>query len=76
MEKIDGMVCTHIHLPKDASKKKIRPTVIVSRSVTYVLYWDICITFSHLCCVVSLKGALYRIWCGVNRLGDSGVKVV
>ena len=22
------------------------------------------------------KGALYRIWCGVNRLGDSGVKVV
>ena len=23
-----------------------------------------------------LKGALYRIWCGLNRLGDSGVKVV
>ena len=23
-----------------------------------------------------LKGALYGIWCGVNRLGDSGVKVV
>ena len=23
-----------------------------------------------------LKGALYRIWCGVNRLGDNGVKVV
>ena len=22
------------------------------------------------------KGALYSIWCGVNRLGDSGVKVV
>ena len=22
------------------------------------------------------KGTLYRIWCGVNRLGDSGVKVV
>ena len=22
-----------------------------------------------------LKGALYRIWCGVNRLSDSGVKV-
>ena len=22
------------------------------------------------------KGALYRIWCGVNKLGDSGVKVV
>ena len=21
----------------------------------------------------SLKGALYRIWCGVSRLGDSGV---
>ena len=24
----------------------------------------------------SFKGALYIIWCGVNRLGDSGVKVV
>ena len=24
----------------------------------------------------ALKGALYIIWCGVNRLGDSGVKVV
>ena len=23
-----------------------------------------------------IKWALYRIWCGVNRLGDSGVKVV
>ena len=23
-----------------------------------------------------LKEALYRIWCGVNMLGDSGVKVV
>ena len=23
-----------------------------------------------------IKGALYRIWCGVNRLGDSCVKVV
>ena len=23
-----------------------------------------------------IKGALYKIWCGVNRLGDSGVKVV
>ena len=23
-----------------------------------------------------IKGALYRIWCGVNRLGDNGVKVV
>ena len=23
---------------------------------------------------MSVKGALYRIWCGVNRLGDSGVK--
>ena len=25
---------------------------------------------------LSKKGALYRIWCGVNRLGDIGVKVV
>ena len=24
----------------------------------------------------TFKGALYRIWCGVNRLGDSSVKVV
>ena len=27
-------------------------------------------------CQNLLKGALYRIRCGVNRLGDSGVKVV
>ena len=25
---------------------------------------------------IYVKGALYRIWCGVNRPGDSGVKVV
>ena len=25
---------------------------------------------------MEIKGALYRIWCGVNRLGDSGAKVV
>ena len=25
---------------------------------------------------MAFKGALYRIWCGVNRLGDSVVKVV
>ena len=25
---------------------------------------------------MDIKGALYRIWCGVNRLGDSGVNVV
>ena len=25
---------------------------------------------------IDLKRSLYRIWCGVNRLGDSGVKVV
>ena len=24
----------------------------------------------------TIKGALYRIWCGLNRLGDSGAKVV
>ena len=23
-----------------------------------------------------VKGALYRMWCGVNRFGDSGAKVV
>ena len=23
-----------------------------------------------------IKGALYRIWCGVSKLGDSGMKVV
>ena len=26
--------------------------------------------------ITELKGALYRIWCGVNIPGDSGVKVV
>ena len=24
----------------------------------------------------NIKGAVYSIWCGVSRLGDSGVKVV
>ena len=28
------------------------------------------------CSCWTVKGALCRIWCGVNRLGDSGVKVV
>ena len=28
------------------------------------------------CLQLCFKGALYIIWCGVNRLGDSGVKVV
>ena len=28
------------------------------------------------CAIAWIKGALYRIWCGVNRLGDSGVNVV
>ena len=28
------------------------------------------IYYSHSKC--NIKGALYRIWCGVNRLGDSG----
>ena len=26
--------------------------------------------------VTLIKGAMYRIWCGMNRLGDSGAKVV
>ena len=30
--------------------------------------------WSGINCII--KGALYIIWCGVNRLGDSGVKVV
>ena len=32
-------------------------------SLTYVVLYN-------------MKGALYRICCGVNRLGDSGVNVV
>ena len=27
--------------------------------------------YTHTC--IYIKGALYRIWCGVNRLGVSGV---
>ena len=48
---------------------------IFYQHIVYV-YWGV-VYNHHLClCVVHLKGALYRIWCGVNRLGDSGVKVV
>ena len=32
--------------------------------------------FIHKIMLSYIKGALYRIWCGVNRLGDSGLKVV
>ena len=28
--------------------------------------------YGHMC----IKGALYRMWCCVNRLANSGVKVV
>ena len=28
---------------------------------------------STVLCNVAIKAGLYRIWCGVNRLGDSGV---
>ena len=31
---------------------------------------------SHFMWLDCIKGALYIIGCGVNRLGDSGVKVV
>ena len=30
----------------------------------YIIYLQVCL---------QIKEALYRIWCGVNRLGDSGV---
>ena len=33
------------------------------------------LTIKDMLALQELKGALYRIWCGVNRLGDSGVKV-
>ena len=38
-------------------------------NISYSLQVQVCID-------QLLKGPLYRIWCGVNRLGDSGVKVV
>ena len=36
-----------------------------------LLIWWLFELYTHL---VWFKGALYIIWCGVNRLGDSGVK--
>ena len=40
------------------------------------VYWGV-VYNHHLCiCDVHLNGALCILWCGVNRLGDSGVKVV
>ena len=40
--------------------------------------WDISVSDSKKVDVIwsRFKGAKYRIWCGVNRLGDSDVKVV
>ena len=39
----------------------ISKTACVDGKITSMIYKDL------------LKKALYRIWCGVNRLGDSGV---
>ena len=39
-------------------------------------YHGLNLTRSAIVRVFSIKGALYIIWCSVNRLGDSGVKVV
>ena len=47
--------------------------VVVARVVTSIVEGD---EMRHIRCdLTKLNGALYRIWCGVNRLGDSGVKV-
>ena len=42
---------------------------VISETVEHIIV----VGFPH---VNNIKGALYIIWCGVNRLGDSGVKVV
>ena len=41
----------------------------------YVMLKDFA-TYGSVNLIFQIKGELYRIWCGVNRLGDSGVKVV
>ena len=55
-----------------------RPRIFILTDIAFLfwlgLHWVSCLqTTGHRC---TFKGALYRIWCGVNRLGDSGVKVV
>ena len=47
--------------------------------ISYAWRWNnalvISVNYNSIDCeLVAIKEALYRIWCGVNRLGDSGVK--
>ena len=49
------------------------PLMMVRRSIKVFYHYHLS---SHGSGLYTFKGALYRIWCGVNRLGDSGVKVV
>ena len=59
----------------DWGKQCLKP-VVREFACIILLLEDVCDDGGYLFCSF-LKGALYRIiWCGVNRLGDSGVKVV
>ena len=46
----------------------------LTHTTPWCIYYNVIVSKYHV--YMSLKGALYRIWCGVNRLSDSGVKVV
>ena len=66
----DSRVRTHIYTSLSAYKHYV---------ITLLVY-KVRLKYSGYNCnrniLLSFKEALYRSWCGVNRLGDSGVKVV
>ena len=64
---IDSVKCL-ARIQKTSEDTTIKNTISVDNLFKYI--------YTLISAVVSFKGALYRIWCGVNRLGVSGVKVV
>ena len=59
----------------------VKETLVVNQSIqSGRLSISICRKRRHATTMMAslrvFKGALYRIWCGMNRLGDSGAKVV
>ena len=60
------LACTHAHTYAQAH-------TIDLQFIQMYLYFLVENTDVNKHLLASLKGALYRIWCGVNRLGDSGV---
>ena len=68
-----GLELSNVQSPVDALTDSATAPPVLS------LYWFNTVEPPYLklkMYAISSEGALYRIWCGVSSLGDSGVKVV